>query len=250
MSKKLVISEKIRIFAPMETKNEQKEEKKYPTERKLFEGLRAGKKDAQSQFYNDYKRLFFHILRNVFDDLSLNDDFEEDLVNDFIVYVTEDNARRISNFNGQKEGCFVSYLSLSARRFFIKQKEKYKNFNLVPFKEDITQETEDTGILSDSEDDSAPISSGQTCDDGMVESFNFEMAWKYIQQIIDEMPNKRYAHAIRTYYICECDDKKTAMELNMKRSNWDVLKGRAFKQLKITHNKNRKLWQNTISQMS
>ena len=232
-----------RIFALMEAKND----KNYKNERELVDGLLAGEESAQAVFYTRYKGLFIYCVRQVLDDIPLKGDFEADLVNDFILDLFE--KKRLSKFRGDREGSLAYYLAKRAKGFFLRYKKKYQNFLFVEYIEDAHQDSTDSP-LQDNEDDVIIVTANDSCDDGMVESIKHEEAWKYIERIIGYMRNPRYAEALRVYYANKCDDEKSRIELNMKRANWDVLKGRAIQQLKITHRKNYKLWQNIISQMS
>ena len=232
-----------RIFGNMETKNDNK----YETERDLVEGLLDGKESAQAVFYTKYKGLLIYCVRQVLDDIPLKGDYEEDLVNDFILDLFE--KKWLRRFRGNREGSLVYYLAKRAKGYFLRYKERYKNLLFVEYKENGHQESTESP-LHDDEDDTNTNVANDSCDDGMVESIKHEEAWKYIERIMGKMHNPRYAEALRVYYANKCDDEKSRRELNMKRANWDVLKGRAIQQLKITHRKNYKLWQNIISQMS
>lgn len=239
----LAISGIFRIFAPMEAKNE----KKYESERELVDGLLAGEESAQAVFYTRYKGLFIYCVRQVLDDIPLKGDYEKDLVNDFFLDLIE--KKWLCRFRGNREGSLAYYLAKRAKGYFIRYKTRYQNLLFVEYKENAHQESS-SSLLHDDEDDIITIEANDSCDDGMVESVKHEEAWNYIERIMGYMHNPRYAEVLRVYYANKCDDEKSRLELNMKRANWDVLKGRAIKQLKITHRKNNKLWQNIISQMS
>ena len=227
----------------METKNE----KKYESERELVDGLLDGEKTAQAVFYTKYKGLLIYCVRQVLDDIPLKGDYEADLVNDFILDLFE--KKWLRRFRGNIEGSLAYYLAKRAKGYFLRYKGRYQSLLFVEFKENTHQETTDSP-LHDDEDDIIQITANDSCDDGIVESIKHEEAWNYIERIMGYMHNPRYAEVLRVYYANKCDDEKSRLELNMKRANWDVLKGRAIKQLKITHRKNNKLWQNIISQMS
>ena len=238
------------IFADMEAKNKTKE-RKYKTERSLVDGLLAGEKEAQEQFYEDYKGLFFYCLRCVFDEFSLKHEFEDDLVNDFLMYLIECKAKRLSKFNGVREGSLAYYLAKRAKGYFIRYKSRYKDLLFVTFNEDVSQDQDPiSSILYDNEDDTVIIAVGDNCNDGMVETITREEALNYLERIMGSMPNRRYAEALRKFIACRYDDELAASELNINIDYWYVLKQRAIKQLKNTHNKNKALWQNIISQMS
>lgn len=241
----MVNSDNIRIFAPMETKNNKNEKKEwvYKTERTLVDGLLAGKKDAQAEFYEKYKRLFFYILREIFDEYSTKNDFEEDLVNDCFLYLLENNAKRLSKFKGEKEGVLTYYIIKIARRFFIRNKSKYQNMLFSGYDEVPPQDSEET---SSHDGDITEIAD----DDNMINAIHIDEAWTYIERILDFMPNQRYAKAIRIYYTNGYDDNKAATILNINIDNWYMLKKRAIRQLNITHKKNKVLWQNIVSQIS
>lgn len=241
----MVNSDYIRIFAPMETKNNKngKTEWVYKTERALVDGLLAGKMDAQAEFYEKYKRLFFYTLREIFDEYSTKIDFEEDLVNDCFLYLLENNAKRLSKFKGEKKGILTYYILRIARRFFIRNRSKYQNMLFSLYDEESPQDSEET---SSYDDDIIEIAD----DDHMINAIYIDEAWTYIERILDYMPNQRYAKAIRIYYTNGYDDNKAATMLNIKIDNWYMLKKRAIKQLNYTHKKNKVLWQNIVSQIS
>ena len=239
----MVISDYFCIFAPMEAKNEIK----YESERELVDGLLAGEESAQAIFYTRYKGLFIYCVRQVLDDIPLKGDYEADLVNDFILDLIE--KKWLRRFRGDREGSLAYYLARRAKGYFLRYKTRYQNLLFIEYNENTHQESSGSPLL-DEEDDIIAIAANDSCDDGMVESIKHEEAWNYIERILGYMHNSRYAEALRVYYANKCDDEKTRKELHMKRANWDVLKGRAIQQLKITHRKNYKLWQNIISQMS
>ncbi len=241
--KVLFISDRFRIFAPMEAENE----KKYESERALVDGLLAGEESAQAVFYTRYKGLLIYCVRQVLDDIPLKGDYEEDLINDFCLDLIE--KKWLCRFKGNREGSLTYYLAKRAKGYFIRYKERYQCVYFVEYKEESHQKSS-SSPLHDDEDDIITILANDSCDDGMAESIKQEEAWIYIERIMKEMRNPRYAEALRVYYANKCDDEKSRKELNMKRANWDVLKGRAIKQLKVTHRKNKHLWQNIISQMS
>ena len=223
--------------------------KVYNSERELVDGLLAGEQSAQEVFYTKYKGLFVYCVRQVLDDMPLKNDLEGDLVNDFVLYLVEDNAKRLSTFRGEREGCLTYYLARRAKKFFIRTKSKYQSLLFSEFNED-GQEKATGSALHDDEDDTITVAVTDSCDDGMIESVKYEEAWNYIERIMEYMHNPRYAEVIRVYYANQCDDEKSRQELDIKKANWYVLKKRALTQLKITHRKNFKLWQNIISQMN
>ena len=143
-------------------------------------------------FFKDCRPLFKSIINKVF---SYHVDYNE-FVNEFYLYLMEDDARRLRQFQGRSS--IYQWLKVVAIRYFIAKRD-----NMID------------------------MSRGNPLSSTEQQKTNLSSAPMYIKTLLDLMPNKRYAYIIRCLILEDRDPASVAEELFVTIDNLYNIKKRA-----------------------
>lgn len=173
------------------------------TDKEIIQGLiNKDSRITQEFFFEQCEPLLKSIIYKVFN----NDAEYDELVNELYLYLMNDNAAKLKNF--QYRSSLFHWLKILAIRFFIRLKEH----GMVIENESREPQYEKDKSIPD-----------EVCFD------NYDLA--DLKRLIDEMPNKRYALVIQRLIIEGVSPEALAMEMGIRTSNVYNMKQRAIKQL-------------------
>ena len=147
-------------------------------------------------FFKDCRPLFKSIINKVF---SYHVDYNE-FVNEFYLYLMEDDARRLRQFQGRSS--IYQWLKVVAIRYFIAKRD-----NMID------------------------MSRGNPLSSTEQQKTNLSSAPMDIKTLLDLMPNKRYAYIIRCLILEDRDPASVAEELSVTIDNLYNIKKRAVTSL-------------------
>lgn len=134
-------------------------------------------------FFKDCRPLFISIIRNVF---SYDVDFDE-FVNEFYLYLIENNAYRLRQFEGRSS--IYQWMKVVATRYFITKRDRL-----------IENESEEPLIVKASETET-------------VDTERKITARMDVEQLLQLLPSRRYEYVIRRLVLQDADPKTVAKEL-------------------------------------
>ena len=152
---------------------------------------------TQEFFFERCRSLFYAIINKVFD---YEVDYDE-FVNELYIYLMENDATRLKQFEGRSS--LYQWLKVTATRFFIKKRDQ-----LI---EDCSKET--------------PLEEEQIIHQPSMASL------LDVQQLLETMPNRRYAMVIQKLIIEEYTPEELSAEMHITTDNLYNIKRRAMMQL-------------------
>lgn len=149
-------------------------------------------------FFKDCRPLFVSIIRHVF---SYEVDYDE-FVNEFYIYLMEDDARRLRQFEGRSS--IFQWMKIVAIRYFIAKRNRVIDSNPQrPLKDKtLTLADETTVASSDAKMD--------------------------VERLLSKMPNRRYVYVIRRLVLEDAEPQVVADELDVEVLNLYNIKKRAM----------------------
>lgn len=152
-------------------------------------------------FFKDCQPLFVSVIRHVF---SYEVDYDE-FVNEFYVYLMEDDARRLRQFEGRSS--IFQWMKIVAIRYFIAKRNRMIDSNPhTPLFDRVAN------IADDSSDDES---------DARMD----------VEYLLSKLPNRRYAYVIRRLVLDDAEPQVVAQELGVEVFNLYNIKKRAIKAL-------------------
>lgn len=152
-------------------------------------------------FFKDCRPLFVSVIRHVF---SYEVDYDE-FVNEFYVYLMEDDARRLRQFEGRSS--IFQWMKIVAIRYFIAKRSRMIDSNPhTPLFDRVAN------IADDSSDDES---------DARMD----------VEYLLSKLPNRRYAYVIRRLVLDDAEPQVVAQELGVEVFNLYNIKKRAIKAL-------------------
>ena len=169
------------------------------TDQQIIEALIARDgRVTEKFFFVNCRPLFTSIIRHVF---SYDVDYDE-FVNEFYLYLMEDDARRLRQFEGRST--IYQWLKVIAIRYFIAKRDSM-----------IDMEPKET--LMDS-----------AVHDENVDEEKKTSARMDIEHLLSLMPNSRYMYVIRRLVLQDAEPQTVAKELNTNVDNLYNIKKRAM----------------------
>ena len=167
--------------------------------REIVDALIARDSAVTEQFFfKDCRPLFVSIIRNVF---SYEVDYDE-FVNEFYVYLMEDDARRLRQFECRSS--IFQWIKIVAIRYFVAKRNRMIDLNPPKPLIDGSQ------LIADEH------SAAQ--DDAKMD----------VESLLAKMPNRRYAYVVRRLLLDDAEPQKVAAELNIEVFNLYNIKKRAI----------------------
>ena len=158
---------------------------------------------TQDFFFTQCRPLFTSIIHRVFD---YDVDYDE-CINELYLYLLHDDGKRLRQFQGRSS--LFLWLKVTATRFFIKKRRHMiENTSREP--------------LYDWDDEEA--TAGNT-------SYTISTDLMDVENLLNAMPNKRYACVLRQLLLNEISPDKLAREMNITVDNLYNIKRRALQQL-------------------
>lgn len=167
-------------------------------------------------FFEDCRPLFLSIMRHVFDEKV---DYNE-MVNELYLYLMEDNARRLCQFEGRSS--IYQWIKVIAIRFFIEKRDKM--------------------IEKDSEEHLIE----QAAPNELIDAEPNWSAKMDVERLLALMPNKRYVYVIRRLLLEDCPPEEVARELDVTIDNLYNIKKRAVAALTAIALYERKAYEKSI----
>lgn len=170
------------------------------TEHEIIKGLIARDNCiTKIFFFIKCRPLFYSVMRTVFD---YEVEYDE-MVNEFYVYLMEDDAAKLRNF-GHRCSIYM-WLKVLAIRFFLKKRAR----------------------MIDNRGKETPYE-----EQGPVGGFLSDTTAEHdVERLLEVMPTKRYAHVIRRLILEDCEPEVLAHEMNITTANLYNIKRRAMAQL-------------------
>ena len=152
-------------------------------------------------FFNDCRPLFVSVIRHVF---SYEVDYDE-FVNEFYIYLMEDDARRLRQFEGRSS--IFQWMKIVAIRYFIAKRNRMIDSNpRTPLFDRVAN------IADQSRDDES---------DARMD----------VEYLLAKLPNRRYAYVIRRLVLDDAEPQVVAQELGVEVFNLYNIQKRAIKAL-------------------
>lgn len=172
------------------------------TDQQIIEALIARDELVTKQFFlGNCRPLFLAVMRYVF---SYDVDYDE-FVNEFYLYLMDDDAYRLRQFQGRST--IYQWMKVVAIRYFIAKR---------------------SCMIDDESKDALLDSVVQT---KTVDGEKKLMAKMDMEQLFSLMPNRRYVYVIRRLVLQEAEPKVVAQELNTSVENLYNIKKRALSAL-------------------
>ena len=170
----------------------------FKTDQEIIKGLIERDNHMTKDFlFVKCRPLFYSVMNLVFD---YEVDYDE-LVNDLYVYLMEDDAARLRNF--QYRSSVYQWLKVLSIRFFIKKRDRMIDDNSQTPLYDMTQLSQEPEIAA-------------RCD---------------LEQLFKAMPTKRYVYVIRRLILEDCEPETLAREMHITTANLYNIKRRSMAQL-------------------
>ena len=169
-------------------------------------------------FFRNCRQLFMSVIRNVF---SYDVDYDE-FVNEFYLYLMENDAYRLKQFQGRSS--LYQWLKVVAIRYFIAKRDNMidmQSTNDDSFHKEIAQ----TNIVDTEKKVSAKID---------------------IEHLFSLMPNKRYVQVIKRLVLDDAEPQVVADELQVSIDNLYNIKKRAIAAITDVALKNIEKYENRI----
>ena len=169
-------------------------------------------------FFRNCRQLFMSVIRNVF---SYDVDYDE-FVNEFYLYLMENDAYRLKQFQGRSS--LYQWLKVVAIRYFIAKRDnmiEMQSTNDYSFHKEIAQ----TNIVDTEKRVSAKID---------------------IEHLFSLMPNKRYVQVIKRLVLDDAEPQVVANELQVSIDNLYNIKKRAIAAITDVALKNIEKYENRI----
>ena len=158
---------------------------------------------TQEFFFERCRPLFYSIIQNVF---SYEVDYDE-FVNELYLYLMHDDGKRLRQFQGRSS--LFLWLKVTATRFFIKKRRHMiENTSHEPLSNG--EEDELLSVPAPEEDRTAAID---------------------VENLLNAMPNQRYADVLRQLLLMEVPADKLAAQMDITVDNLYNIKRRAMMQL-------------------
>ncbi len=149
-------------------------------------------------FFKDCRPLFVSIIRNLF---SYEVDYDE-FVNEFYIYLMEDNARRLRQFEGRSS--IFQWMKVVAIRYFISKRNR---------------------VIDSMSNNTLSEKVNNLAASGSAEEYDTQID---VETLLTKMPNRRYAYVIRRLVIDDAEPQDVARELNVEVFNLYNIKKRAM----------------------
>ena len=149
-------------------------------------------------FFEDCRPLFLSIMRHVFDEKV---DYNE-MVNELYLYLMEDNARRLCQFEGRSS--IYQWIKVVAIRFFIEKRDE------------VIEKESENPLLEQL---------------AATETVEIEPRWSAkmdVERLLAQMQNQRYVYVIRRLILDDADPIKVAQEMGVSVDNLYNIKKRAM----------------------
>lgn len=167
------------------------------TDNETVSGVLLGDEDSLRHFFfEECTPIFYYITDKIFQN-RLN---KNALINEFYIYLQENNWYKLRQFNHECE--LKTWISVIAIRFFLKKKDAL-------IRTDSTQH-----LLTDDITEHHDIYSQDAIN------------------LLKELKNKRYRYVIHTLVLEDRDPKEVADEMGITTNNLRQIKGRALQELK------------------
>ena len=168
------------------------------TDRDIIEGLIKGDEDINRQFFFENCRpLFASVIHKVF---PYDIDYDE-FVNEFYIYLMENDAARLRQFEGRSS--IYQWLKTVSLRFALKLRKKGKVIDITP---------KETPYIKE-----VPSYDETQAHAGMD-----------VKALLSRMTNERYVYVIQRHLIDGIDEPTLAAEMGVKVSNLYNIKKRAM----------------------
>ncbi len=169
------------------------------TDLEIKQALIDRNEEVTEQFlFKDCRRLFMSVIRKVF---SYDVDYEE-FVNEFYVYLMEEDARRLQQFQGRSS--IYQWLKTTAIRYFIAKRNSL--IDMAP-----------AAPLTDSGDAEEPVDTEEET-----------AARMDVEHLFSQMDNKRQVYVIKKLVLEDIEPQKIADELQVTVDNLYNIKRRAI----------------------
>ena len=160
---------------------------------------------TQEFFFERCRSLFYAIINKVFDYKVDYDEF----VNELYIYLMENDATRLKQFEGRSS--LYQWLKVTATHFWVKQRRR------------MIENTTHEPLYGWEEENNDSLAVAPSCSNAI--------ASLDVENLLETMPNKRYAHVLRQLLLNELSPEELSAEMHITTDNLYNIKRRAMMQL-------------------